>query len=132
MTFILYSLSHYNSITKPRARFLLSHLKDISIVFPSHFILSFICVYRDTATRDKLIFPSTITRLLRHFSVFFPKSFHFVVTSAIDAATIRRSKAQLRPRQPWTKMATPPASTIPSTSAPLFSAGAVTFEAIMA
>ena len=71
-------------------------------------------------------------RLLRHFSVFFPKSFHFVVTCAIDAATVRRSEAQLRPRQPRTKMATPPASTIPSTSAPLFSVGAVTFEAIMA
>ena len=33
MTFILHSLSHYNSITEPHARFLLSLLKDISIDF---------------------------------------------------------------------------------------------------
>ena len=56
MTFILHPLSHYNSITKPRAQFLLSLLEDISIDFPSHFILSLIDVYRDTSTRDKLFF----------------------------------------------------------------------------
>ena len=44
MTFILHPLSHYNSITEFRARFLLSLLEDISIDFPSHFILSFIDV----------------------------------------------------------------------------------------
>ena len=59
MTFILHTLSHYNSITEPRARFLLSLLKDISIDL-SHLILSLIDVYRDTATRDKLIFPLAI------------------------------------------------------------------------
>ena len=52
MTFILHPLSHYNSITKPHALFLLSLLEDISIDFPSHFILSLIDVYRDTTTRD--------------------------------------------------------------------------------
>ena len=54
-------------ITEPRARFLLSLLEGIFIDFPSHFILSLIDVYRDTATHDKLIFPSIITRLLCHF-----------------------------------------------------------------
>ena len=98
MTFILHPLSHYNSITEPCARFLLSLLKDISIDFPSHFILSHIDVYRDTATRDKLIFPFAITRLLRHFFVSFPESPHFTVMSAIDAATIRWREAQLRSR----------------------------------
>ena len=72
MTFVLHPLSHYNSITEPRARFLLSFLKDTSIDFPSHFILSLIDVYRDMATRDKLIFPSVITWILHHFSVPFP------------------------------------------------------------
>ena len=38
MTFTLTPLSHYNSITEPRARFLLSLLEDLSIDFPSHFI----------------------------------------------------------------------------------------------
>ena len=52
MTFILHPLSHYNFITEPRAQFLLSLLEDISIDFPSHFILSLIDVYRDTTTRD--------------------------------------------------------------------------------
>ena len=93
MTFILHPLSHYNSITEPRARFLLSLLEDISIDFPSHFILSLINVYRDTVTRDKLIFPSAITWLLHHFSVSFPESPHFTVMSAIDAATVRRREA---------------------------------------
>ena len=60
MTFILHPLSHYNSIIEPRARFLLSFLKELSIDFLSHFILSLINVYRDTVTRDKLIFPSAI------------------------------------------------------------------------
>ena len=68
MTFILHPLSHYNTITELRARFLLSLLEDISIDFPSHFILSLIDVYRNIATCDKLIFPSTITRILHDFS----------------------------------------------------------------
>ena len=93
MTFVLHPLFHYNSITEPRARFLLSLLEDISIDFPSHFILSLINVYRDTVTRDKLIFPSAITWLLHHFSVSFPESPHFTVMSAIDAATVRRREA---------------------------------------
>ena len=61
MTFVLHPLSHYNSITEPRARFLLFLLEHLTIDFPSHFILSFMDVFRDTATRDKLIFPSVIT-----------------------------------------------------------------------
>ena len=42
MTFVLHPLSHYNSITEARARFLLSLLKHLTIDFPSHFILSII------------------------------------------------------------------------------------------
>ena len=93
MTFALHPLSHYNSITESRARLLLSFLKGLTIDFPSHFILSLIDVYKDTTTRDKLIFPSTITRILRHASISYPKSPHFFVMCAIDAATIRRSLA---------------------------------------
>ena len=74
MTFILYPLSHYNSITEPRAQFLLSLLDGLSIDFPSHFIISLIDVYRDTTTRDKLIFPLAITWILCHFSVSYPES----------------------------------------------------------
>ena len=93
MTFILHPLSHYNTITEPHARFLLSLLEDIFINFPSHFILSLIDVYKDTATRDKFIFPSAIRLLLRHFSVSYPKSPHFTFMCAIDVATVRRSEA---------------------------------------
>ena len=93
MTFVLHPLSHYNSITEPRARFLLSLLGHLSIDFPSHFILSIIDMYRDSATRDKLIFPSATTRILRHFSIPFPLSNHFSVMGAIDAAIIKRSEA---------------------------------------
>ena len=112
--------------------FLFSLLDDISIDFPSHFILSLIDVYRDTATRDKLIFPSAITRPFHHFSVSFPESPHFLIMSVIDIATVRQSETQLRPRWPQTKTVTPPTSTAPSTSASSSSAGGVTLEAIMA
>jgi len=93
MTFVLHSLSHYNSITKPHARFLLSLLEHLTIDFSSHFILSIIDVHRDLATRDKLIFPSTIMRILRHFSIPFPLSDYFHVMGAIDAATVKKSEA---------------------------------------
>ena len=69
MTFILHPLSYCNSITEPSARFLLSLLEHLTIDFPSHFILSIIDVHLDSASRDKLIFPSAITRILRHFSI---------------------------------------------------------------
>ena len=52
MTFILHPLSHYNTITKPSAHFLLSLIEDLSIDFPSHFICILIDVYRDMVTRD--------------------------------------------------------------------------------
>ena len=93
MTFVLHPLSYYNSITEPCASFLLSLLEHLTIDFPSHFILSIIDVHRDTATRDRLIFPSTITRILRHFSVPFPMFDHFHVMCAINATTVKRSEA---------------------------------------
>ena len=93
MTSILLPLSHYNSITEPRAQFLLSLLQGLFIDFPSHFILSLIDVYKDTATYDKLIFPSAITRILCYFFISYPESPHFSVMCAIDAATVRRSDA---------------------------------------
>ena len=96
MTFVLHPLFHYNSITESHARFFLSLLEHLTIDFPSHFILSLIDVFRDTATCDNLTFPSAITRILRHFSVHFPSSAHFSIMCAIDAATIKCSKAQFR------------------------------------
>ena len=93
MTFVLHPLSHYNSITVPRARFLLSLLKGLTIYFPFHFILSLIDVYRDTVTHDKLIFPSAVTGILHHFSIFYPESTHFSPMCAIDATTVRWSEA---------------------------------------
>ena len=79
MTFVLHPLSHYNSITELHARFLLSLLEHLIIDFPSHFILSIIDVFRDTATRDKLIFPSVIMWILCHFSIHFPFSTTFLL-----------------------------------------------------
>ena len=93
MTFVLHPLSHYNSITKLRARFLLSLLEHLTIDFSSHFILSIIDVHLDSTSHDKLIFPSAITRILRHFSVPFPSSDHFTVMCAIDYATVKCSEA---------------------------------------
>ena len=93
MTFILYPLSHYNTITNPRAWFLLSLIEGLTIDFPSHFILSLIDVFRDMATCDKLIFPSAITRLLHHFSVSYLESPYFSFMCVIDAATVKWSLA---------------------------------------
>ena len=98
MTFVLYPLRLYNSITEPCARFLLSLLEHFTIDFPSHFILSIIDIHLDLASHDKLIFPSVITRILRHFSVPFPLPDHFTFICAIDAVTVKRSEAQLRSR----------------------------------
>ena len=96
MTFVLYPLSHYNSITESRAHFLLSLLKHLTIDFPSHFIVSLIDVFQDSVSRDKLIFPSAITRILRHFSVPSPSSDLFTYMCAINVATVKLSEAQFR------------------------------------
>ena len=92
MIFVFHPFSHYNFITEFHARFLLSFLEGLIIDFSSHFILSLIDVYRDTATRDKLIFLSTVTWILPHFSISYLESTHFSVMCAIDAATVRQSK----------------------------------------
>ena len=88
MTFVLHSLSHYNSIIEPRACFLLSLIEDLTIDFPSHFILFLMDVYKDTAICDKLIFPSTITSIIRHFSTPYLESSHFTVMGAISVVSI--------------------------------------------
>ena len=129
MTFVLHPLSHYNSITEPRARFLLSLLEHLTIDFLSHFILSIKDVYRDTATHDKIIFPSAITRILCHFFVPFLVSDHFHVMCVIDAATVKQSKAQLCSRRSGS--VAPPTPSAPSTSSPFFSMRGVTLDAIM-
>ena len=130
MTFVLHHFSHYNSITEPRAQFWLSFLEHLTIDFPSHFILSIIGLYRDMVTCDKLIIPSVVTRILSHFSVPFPVSNHFHFMCAIDTATIKWSKAQLRLRRSGS--ATPPTPLPLSTSAPSSFVGGVTLNAIMA
>ena len=134
MTFILYPLSHYNSIIEPRAQFLLSLLKHLTIDFPSHFILSIIDVHLDSASCDKFIFPSAITRILRHFSIPFPVSNHFTYICAIDAATVKRSDTQFKSR--WESVASPshsaPSRFAPSTSAPSSSTSNVSLGDIMA
>ena len=128
------SLSHYNSITEPCARFLLSLLEHLTIDFPSHFILSIIEVHLHSASRDKLIFPSAITRILRHFSVPFPSSDHFTVMCAIDYTTVKCNEAQFRSWQ--LDSAAPPSYSAPShsassSSAPPSSSGNVTLKDIM-
>ena len=76
MTFVLHSVSHYNSIIEPCARFFLSLLEHLTIDFFSHFILSILDVYRDMATRDSMPF------------------FCFMCT--IDYAIVKHSEAQFR------------------------------------
>ena len=115
ITFVLHPLSHYNSIIEPRAQFLLSLLEHLTIDFPSHFILSIIYDHLDSASRDKLIFSSAITWILRHFSVPFPSSNHFTIMCAIDYATIKCREAQF-----WLRQSD--SAALPSRSAPSRSA----------
>ena len=131
MTFVLYPLSHYYSITEPHARFLLSLLQELTINFPFHFILSLIDICKDTATRNKLIFSSAISWILRRAFVSYPKSSHFSMMCAIDTAIVRRSEAQLRTKWPRIETVNPPTSSTPSTSTPSFSAGGVTLKVVI-
>ena len=93
MTFVLHPLFCYNSTIEPHARFLLSLLVGLTIDFPSHFILSFIDVYKDTMAHDKLIFPLVIMWILHHAFVSYPMSSHFSVMCAIEATTVWQSEA---------------------------------------
>ena len=121
MIFVLTPQSHYNTITKPRARFLLSHMEDLSIDFPSHMIESIIDIYWDIATCDKLIFLSTITCILSHVHVTFPLSTPFYARGAISKKSIWKSDAHLAAKQPYmefTSMDAAPTSRPSSSSAP--------------
>ena len=112
---------------------MLSLIKDLTIDFPFHFILSLIDVYKDMTTRDKLIFPSAIIRIICHSSVSYLESAHFTVMGAISAVSVRWSKAQLWPKRPQTETVAPPAHFATSTSAPSTSSvGGVMLEVIMA
>ena len=100
MTFVLTPLSYYNFIIEPHAQFLLSLLEDRFIDFPTYFITSFIDVYQDTKTRNKLIFPLAIMQIICHFSIPIVDSPYFTVIGAISVAFVRQSEAQLRPKWP--------------------------------
>ena len=63
------------------------------IDFPSRFITSIIDVYQDMTTRDKLIFPSAITRILRHFSIYIPDSPYYTIMGATNDNSVQRSEA---------------------------------------
>ena len=93
ITFTLTPLSHYNSITKPCVCFLLSLMEDLTIDFPSYFITFIIDVYQDTATCDKFIFPSPITRTLQHFTIPFPLSPFFTIMGAISVGFVQQTEA---------------------------------------
>ena len=63
-------------------------------------IVSIIDCYQDTATCDKLIFPSAITRILTHMHHTIPPSPCFHVMGAIIKESIERSAAQLVAKRP--------------------------------
>ena len=93
MTFVLTPRSHYNTIIEHHAHILLSLMEGLSIDFPSHMIESMIDCYCDMTTRDKVIFPSAITRILTHLHITIPPIPHFFVMGAINKESIRRSAA---------------------------------------
>ena len=86
-------------------------------------------------SHHELIFPPTITRILRYFSVLFPFSDHFLVMCTIDYAIIKCSEAQFRSRQS-DSVAHPshlaPSRSAPSTSTPSSFSSNVALGDIMA
>ena len=56
--------------------------------------------YRDTATHDKLIFPTAITHILSHVHITTPLSSPFYVMGSISKESIRKSDAQLATKWP--------------------------------
>ena len=82
-------------------------------------------------THDKLIFPSAMTQIFRHFSILIPDSPYYTTMGAIDAGSVRRSKAQLQPKRPHVESFGTTASVVPSTFAPSLTSE-VTLEAVMA
>ena len=84
------------------------------------------------ATRDKLIFPTAITRILCYFSISYLEFTQFSPMCALDVATVRRSEAQFRPKWPRTETTTPSASSAPSTSTHSLVASGVTLRVVMA
>ena len=112
----------------------MSFLEHLTIDFSSHFILYIIDVHRDLASHYKLIFPSAITTILRHFSIPLPVSDHFSYMCAIDTAIVKWSEAQFRLRKSGSaalscRLAS--SRSVPSISAPSSFTGNVTLEDIM-
>ena len=134
MTFVLNPLSHYNSITEPRAQFLLYFLEHLTIDFHFHFIHSIIDVHLDSASRDKLIFPFAILRILFHFFVPLPMSDPFTSMCAIDYAIVKCSEAQFRSQQTDSALSTysTPSRSARSASAPTSSTSDVSLGDIIA
>ena len=95
ITFVLMPWSHHNSIIEPHAHFLFSLLEGLSIDFPSHMIVSILNIYQDTTKRDKLIFPSAITRILTHAHVPIPFSPLYPMMRAISKESLVKNIAQL-------------------------------------
>ena len=95
MTFVLIARSHYNTIIEPHAHFLFSLLEGFFIYFPSQMIISIIDIYQDTATCDKLIFPSGIIHILTHMHVPIPSSLFFSIIGAINWEFMWRRAVQL-------------------------------------
>ena len=93
ITFVLTPRSHYNTITEPGAHFLFSLLEDLTIDIPSHMIVSMIDIYQDITTRDKLIFPSAVTRILTHMHVTISFAPLFCIMGAITQGSLQRSDA---------------------------------------
>ena len=135
--FTLTPLSHYNSITKPHARFIFSLMEGLTIDFPSHFITSILDVYLDTTTPNKLIFPLAIMWILQHFHIPIPLSPLFTIMGAISVDSVWQSEAQLQPKRPQVETTDSEALAAPPSSAPFSStpsssaAGGVTLNAII-
>ena len=94
MSFVLTPWSHYNTITEPCTHFsFLSLERSLYRLSFTHDSIYDIYIYQDSATRDKLIFPSAITHILTHMHVLILSTPLFSIKGAISQGSMQRSAA---------------------------------------
>jgi hypothetical protein len=98
MCFNLFSLSHRNTITKARAKFLYAFMTKVSIDLSSIICKSLIEMHKYENKMSHLIYPCLITRLFTHLKITIPSNIPQLPqsTKPIGKSSIKRMVGQLK------------------------------------
>jgi hypothetical protein len=98
MCFNLLPLSHRNTITKARAKFLYAFMTKVFIDLPSVICKSLIEMHECEDKMSHLIYPCLITRLLTHLKIMIPSNIPQLPQSAkpIGKSSIKQMGGQLK------------------------------------